>query len=68
MIPASTQIWLVAGIADMYRGFSSLSGLVQSQLDKSPLSGQVFVFRDRRGDPVNLKWYNREGTCLLQKE
>jgi transposase len=38
----------------MRRGFSSLGGLVQSTLDKSPLSGQVFIFRDRRGDLVKL--------------
>ena len=27
MIPANTQIWLVAGITDMRRGYTSLSGL-----------------------------------------
>jgi transposase len=67
MIPSNTQIWLVAGITDMRRGFVSLSGLVQSQLDKSPLSGQVFVFRGRRGDQVKLIWHDGDGTCLLQK-
>ena len=46
---------------------ASLSGLVQSQLDKSPLSGQVFVFRGRRGDLVKLIWHDGDGTCLLQK-
>jgi transposase len=67
MIPANTQIWLVAGTTDMRRGFASLSGLVQSQLDKSPLSGQVFVLRGRRGDLVKLIWHDGDGTCLLQK-
>ena len=67
MIPANTQIWLVAGTTDMRRGFASLSGLVQSTLDKSPLSGQVFVFRGRRGDLVKLIWHDGDGTCLLQK-
>src|ERR1035438_2535214 len=62
MIPANTQIWLVAGTTDMRRGFTSLSGLVQSQLDKSPLSGQVFVFRGRRGDLVKLIWHDGDGT------
>lgn len=67
MIPANTQIWLVAGTTDMRRGFASLSGLVQNELDKSPLSGQVFVFRGRRGDLVKLIWHDGDGTCLLQK-
>jgi len=53
MIPANTQIWLVAGVTDMRRGHTSLCGLVQSALDKSPLSGQVFIFRGRRGDRLS---------------
>jgi transposase len=54
MIPANTQIWLVAGVTDMRRGFSSLGGLVQSTLDKSPLSGQVFIFRKRPDFPSGI--------------
>ena len=65
MIPANTHIWLVAGTTDMRRGFASLSGLVQSQLEKSPLSGHVFVFRGRRGDLVKMIWHDGDGTCLL---
>src|SRR6202167_2911817 len=67
MIPTNTQIWLVAGVTDMRRGFTSLSGLVQSALDKSPLSGQVFIFRGRRGDLIKLIWHDGDGMCLFQK-
>jgi len=67
MIPANTQIWLVAGVTDMRRGFSSLSALIQTVLDKSPLSGQVFIFRGRRGDLVKLIWHDGDGMCLFQK-
>lgn len=66
MIPANTQIWLVAGVTDLRRGYTSLSGLVQSALDKSPLSGQVFLFRDRRGDIIKILWHDGDGICLLQ--
>jgi transposase len=67
MIPANTQIWLVAGMTDMRRGYTSLSGLVQSSLDKSPLSGNVFLFRGRRGDLVKILWHDGEGMCLFMK-
>ena len=67
MIPANMQIWLVAGITDMRRGYTSLSGLVQSSLDKSPLSGNVFLFRGRRGDLVKILWHDGEGMCLFIK-
>jgi transposase len=67
VIPANTQIWLVAGVTDMRRGFSSLSSLVQSALDKSPLSRQIFIFRGRRGDPIKLIWRDSDERCLFQK-
>src|ERR1700685_1678540 len=38
--PANTQIWIAAGVTDLRRGFDGLSALVQSKLEKSPLSGQ----------------------------
>lgn len=64
MIPTNTQIWLVAGVTDLRRGFGSLSGLVQSALEKSPLSGQVFIFRGRRGDLIKLIWHDGDGACF----
>ena len=48
-LPSPTQIWIAAGVTDLRRGFNGLSALVQSKLEKSPLSGQVFIFRGRRG-------------------
>ena len=65
--PSNTQIWLVAGVTDLRRGFIGLSALVQSQLEKSPLCGQVFIFRGRRGDLVKLIWFDGDGLCLFAK-
>ena len=65
MIPPSAQIWLVAGVTDMRRGYASLSGLVQTSFDKSPLSGNVFIFRGRRADLIKIVWHDSEGMCLL---
>jgi hypothetical protein len=39
--PANTQIWIAAGVTDLRRGFTGLSALVQTKLEKSPISGQV---------------------------
>ena len=43
------RIWLAAGLTDMRRGFDGLAALVQQQLGKDPFSGQLFIFRGRRG-------------------
>ena len=48
-LPTGTQIWIAAGVTDLRRGFTGLSGTVQTVLEQSPFSGHVFVFRGRRG-------------------
>jgi len=65
--PAGTRIWIVAGLTDMRRGFSGLSGMVQTALEADPFSGQVFVFRGRRGNLVKLLWWDGDGLCLFAK-
>jgi transposase len=67
MIPANRRIWIVAGITDMRRGLTSLSGLVQTSLEQSPLNGEVYVFRGRRGDLIKILFHDGEGICLFQK-
>jgi len=65
-LPSHTQIWIAAGVTDLRRGFEGLSALIQTKLEKSPLSGQVFIFRGRRGDLVKLIWFDGDGLCLFQ--
>ena len=65
--PSNTQIWIAAGVTDLRRGFNGLSALVQTKLEKSPMSGQVFIFRGRRGDLVKLIWFDGDGLCLFAK-
>ena len=66
-LPSHTQIWIAAGVTDLRRGFDGLSALIQTKLEKSPLSGQVFIFRGRRGDLVKLMWFDGDGLCLFCK-
>ena len=66
-LPSHTKIWIAAGVTDLRRGFTGLSALVQTKLEKSPMSGQVFIFRGRRGDLVKLIWFDGDGLCLFCK-
>ena len=67
MIPTGTRIWIVAGMTDLRRGFVGLSAMVQTALKENPFSGQVFVFRGRRGDLIKVLWYDGDGLCLFAK-
>ena len=35
-LPAGTQIWIAAGVTDLRRGFTGLSGMVQTALQENP--------------------------------
>ena len=65
--PAGTRIWIVAGVTDLRRGFVGLSGVVQTALQENPFSGQVFLFRGRRGDLIKVLWFDGDGLCLFAK-
>ena len=66
-LPSHTKIWIAAGVTDLRRGFTGLSALVQTKLEQNPLSGQVFIFRGRRGDLIKLIWFDGDGLCLFAK-
>ena len=66
-LPTGTHIWIAAGVTDLRRGFTGLSGAVQTVLEQNPFSGHVFVFRGRRGDLIKVLWWDGDGLCLLAK-
>jgi transposase len=66
-VPSGAQVWLAAGITDMWRGVTALSALVQSTLSANPCGGHVFVFRGRRGDLIKVLWWDGDGLCLIAK-
>ena len=65
--PANARIWIAAGVTDLRRGFTGLSGMVQTTLQENPFSGHVFVFRGRRGDLIKMLWWDGDGLCLFAK-
>ena len=67
-LPAGTRIWIVAGMTDLRRGFVGLSGMVQTTLEENPFSGQVYIFRGKRGDLIKVLWFDGDGLCLFAKK
>ncbi len=54
-LPLATRVWIAAAVTDMRREMDSLAALVQTALGEQPFSGDVFVFRGKRGDLVKLR-------------
>ena len=51
----------------MRKGFDGLASLAQQRLGRDPFSGQLFVFRGRRGDLVKVLSWDGQGLCLYAK-
>ena len=66
-LPPGTKIWIACGVTDMRKGFDGLAALVQLKLHEDPFSGQLFVFRGRRGDRIKILWWDGDGMCLFAK-
>ena len=63
----NVHVWLACGHTDLRRGFDGLASLAQNHLSKDPFSGQLFVYRGRRGDLIKVLWWDGQGLCLFAK-
>lgn len=61
------RYYLFRGYADMRKSFDSLSGIVRDHLQKDPLSGDVFVFINRRRNQIKLLCWEGDGFMLFYK-
>ncbi len=66
-LPSSVPIWLATRATDLRKSFDSLAELVRQQLGGDPLSGQLFVFRNKRADRVKLLYWDEDGFVILYK-
>ena len=64
---ASCRYFLYRQQTDMRKGFDSLCGLVQNELAKNPLSGDVFVFLNRRRTHLKLLLWEGDGFSIYYK-
>jgi transposase len=61
------QIWLASEATDMRCGFDRLAERVRAVIEQDPLTGQLFVFRSRRGDRLKILVWDRDGYVLWYK-
>jgi transposase len=66
-LPTAVRIWLASQATDLRKSFDSLAELVRQQLQGDPLSGQLFVFRNRRADRVKLLYWDEDGFVIIYK-
>ena len=57
----NVQVWVATTPVDMRKSFDSLAEVVRSFLAHDPLSGNLFVFRNKAGHRLKILWWDRGG-------
>lgn len=65
--PPTVRIFLCQQPTDLRRSFDGLAALARDVIKADPLSGHIFVFRNRHGDRMKILWWDRSGFCLFYK-
>jgi len=66
-LTSSNRFHLFSQPTDMRKSFDGLSGLIQDTLGRNPLSGDVFIFINRRRDKIKLLHWQGIGFTLYYK-
>jgi len=61
------KVFLCTEPTDMRRGFDGLSGMAESLMQQDPLSGHLFVFRNRNRDKLKILYWDQDGLAIWYK-
>ena len=67
-LPPTVRIWLAVQPADLRKSFDSLAALVRDGLRGDPLSGDIFVFRNKAADRIKLLVWEEDGYAIWYKK
>lgn len=63
-LPLPVHVYLCLQPTDMRRSFDGLCRMVREFVGADPLSGDLFVFRSKRGDRVKLLYWLGDGLAI----
>jgi transposase len=66
-LPPTVKIYCCRQPADLRRGYDGLAALAQEVFQQDPLSGHLFLFRNRRADRVKILYWDRDGYAVWMK-
>jgi transposase len=63
----AVRIFVATAPTNMHLSFDRLAALARDVIQHDPLSGHLFVFRNRAGDKLKILGWDRSGFCLWYK-
>jgi transposase len=66
-ISPAVRVYVATGTTDLRRSIDGLAALVRERFDLDPLSGHLFLFRNRRGDRLKILAWDQGGFWVLYK-
>lgn len=61
------KIWLCTEPTDMRKSFDGLCAAARNKLNEDPLSGQLFVFINKRKTHIKILYFDQDGFCIWSK-
>jgi transposase len=62
------RIFLCTEPADMRKNSHGLNGLIRTSMMLNPLSGDLYVFRNQRGDRLKVIFWDSDGFAIWYKQ
>lgn len=66
--PAGVKLYLATGPTDLRKSFNGLSMLVEHEFGLDAMTGNLFVFLNRRTNQVRILFWDRDGFCIVAKK
>lgn len=66
-LPKTMKVYLCVPPTDMRKSFDGLCGLASEVVKADPLSGHLFLFRNRARDRVKLLYWDGDGLAIWYK-
>ena len=61
------KVFVCTQPADMRRSFDGLGGMAVNIIEQDPMSGHLFVFRNRNRDRLKILYWDRDGLAIWYK-